>query len=162
MGTKIDDFERELAGALTLYIKEIQNAYEVLRDPLKRELYDRYGASGLSTLERGGSGDVRDDLIWKMQSHHEADDINTIFDKLRERSLHLLVHHFLFPKGVYLFWGFRKRQRYLRRVLNNRSKCTLHINCADLYDEYDGQWRFPQLSQASCSQKYASPSIFFS
>src|SRR5229473_892870 len=33
--------------------KEITEAYEVLRDPEKRTVYDRYGAAG---LKRGGGG----------------------------------------------------------------------------------------------------------
>jgi len=33
--------------------KEIAEAYEVLRDPEKRAVYDRYGAAG---LKRGGAG----------------------------------------------------------------------------------------------------------
>ena len=39
-----------------MQFKEIQYAYEILCDPDKRELYDRYGMSGIKEDAGGGPG----------------------------------------------------------------------------------------------------------
>lgn len=49
--------EREKYNEL---FSDLQKAYEVLIDPQKRELYDRYGEKG---LKRGGGGSGMDDII---------------------------------------------------------------------------------------------------
>ena len=132
----------------------------MLRDPWKRAVYDAYGVSGVCAVESGGADGTHDDVLWKLRSRPPTDDIHTIFDKLRERCVVCTV---LCVLCVYCcaYTFYRKRQRYLRRVLNAHSKCTVHVNCADIYDEYDDIWRLPQLSQASCTQKCVNSHSLF-
>ena len=67
--------------------QDIQTAYEVLRDPLRREIYDRYGKVGLDLVDRGRRpGDVSDDFHWPTQPHRGSADVHSLFEKLRERS----------------------------------------------------------------------------
>ena len=51
-----------------LQFKEISFAYEVLSNPEKRELYDRYGEKGLR--EGAGMGGKRTDVIKKSSFHY--------------------------------------------------------------------------------------------
>jgi molecular chaperone DnaJ len=43
--------------------KEAAEAYEVLRDPQKRERYDRYGHAGVGSQSGGGFGMSMDDIF---------------------------------------------------------------------------------------------------
>lgn len=53
--------ERQLTFTLWIQFKEISFAYEVLTNPEKKELYDRYGEQGLR--EGGGGGGGMDDIF---------------------------------------------------------------------------------------------------
>ena len=54
-------FELTAASTLLIQFKEISFAYEVLTNPEKKELYDRYGEQGLR--EGGGGGGGMDDIF---------------------------------------------------------------------------------------------------
>src|SRR3989442_1490222 len=56
---KVGPAEKETAEAR---FKEITEAYEVLRDPEKRAVYDRYGAAGLRGGGAGAGGFAHFDL----------------------------------------------------------------------------------------------------
>ena len=80
--------------------KEISEAYEVLMDPQKKQMYDQYGHDGVSQTFRGGGFDWRD--------FHHFDDLQDIFGNLgvfyrsayiREKHLHYAVF-FEEPEGL--------------------------------------------------------------
>ncbi len=75
--------------------KEISEAYEVLMDPQKKQMYDQYGHAGVSQTFRGGGFDWRD--------FHHFDDLQDIFGNLGE----------LFGGSVFgdLFGGARTTRR---------------------------------------------------
>eukprot|EP00451_Oxyrrhis_marina_P028781 CAMPEP_0204359662 /NCGR_PEP_ID=MMETSP0469-20131031/37433_1 /ASSEMBLY_ACC=CAM_ASM_000384 /TAXON_ID=2969 /ORGANISM="Oxyrrhis marina" /LENGTH=98 /DNA_ID=CAMNT_0051347743 /DNA_START=47 /DNA_END=340 /DNA_ORIENTATION=+ len=50
------DKNPENKEAATEKFKKIAEAYEVLRDPQKRQIYDQYGEAGLSNTGGGGGG----------------------------------------------------------------------------------------------------------
>ncbi len=76
--------------------REISEAYEVLMDPEKRALYDRYGHEGLKGAFREGG------FTWRDFTHF--DDLEDIFGDIRE-----IFEKFSFGEDIFdIFFGKRK------------------------------------------------------
>ncbi|MEO0275587.1 MAG: molecular chaperone DnaJ [candidate division WOR-3 bacterium] len=76
--------------------REISEAYEVLMDPQKRALYDRYGHEGLKGAFREGG------FTWKDFTHF--DDLEDIFGDIRD-----IFEKFTFGEDIFdIFFGKKK------------------------------------------------------
>jgi len=87
--------------------REISEAYEVLMDPEKRALYDRYGHEGLKGAFREGG------FTWRDFTHF--DDLEDIFGDLRD-----FFERFTFGEDIFdIFFGRKKAKERKRESLRS-------------------------------------------
>jgi molecular chaperone DnaJ len=121
--------------------KEVTRAYEVLRDPDQRAIYDRYGEAG---LQRGGGGaqgfDFSDALEVFMRDFGGFGDLGDLFGRARRGQ-----------RGPAKGQSLRVRLPITLREVVNGAKRTLKVQLLDTCDKCAGSGAEPGSQPRSCT-----------
>ena len=123
--------------------KEVTRAYEVLRDPDKRSVYDRYGEAG---LQRGGSAsaqgfDFTDALDVFMRDFGGFGGLGDLFGRQGRRS----------PQGPEQGQTLKVRVRVTLPDVVNGTKRTLKVHTLDSCERCTGSGAEPGTSARTCT-----------
>jgi molecular chaperone DnaJ len=121
--------------------KEITRAYEVLRDPDQRSVYDRYGEAGLTRGAGGTQGfDFSDALEVFMRDFGGFGDLGDLFGRGRRGQ-----------RGPAKGQGLRVRLPITLKEVVNGAKRTLKVQLLDACDKCSGSGAEPGTQARACA-----------
>jgi molecular chaperone DnaJ len=121
--------------------KQITRAYEVLRDPDQRAVYDRYGEAGLTRGAGGAQGfDFSDALEVFMRDFGGFGDLGDLFGARGRRG----------PRGPAKGQGLRVRLPITLKEVVHGAKRTLKVQLLEACDKCDGSGAEPGTQARAC------------